>query len=311
MGMAEWPDGEEFYAREQWSEFISAAETKIAAGWSEPAHWWTMLANAYQRLGRRDDVKRALETGVRRHPTKAVCHAFLGTYLAEESAGKPDLRELAILHWRKAIELERRDGFSTFDHYQKEIDLLLRMASADTYPPVRRSVRDYVAKLKDAGFFREYTESEVLARAQREFGADLLRAKGADLESYAELDPSRHLSCDWRFSALDLLQEASNLVGSRVLGFEKRSEGEPAPDGVRSVTFMAAGAEHTIQGEAADDFLAALNEILRKVGVDSRIYKMSRCEGSDGYEFLVLNSEEAAALQRQRLIRISALVQRR
>jgi len=297
-------DAEEMYHKEQWAEFIDAAEREIATGWKEPCHWWTMLAHAYRKLGKRAEARKALESGVQRHPDEALPHAFLGTCLAGESAGKPEVRQEAIRLWNLA--LKKQEGrHSTFDHLRKEILVLKALPEAEPYPPVSKPVRKYLVDLKECGLFENLTVEEVLSRAIDELGSDVVHDKRRGIrESLLCLDTPRYLFSDWRYAAGELLGDVSRLLAPHRVQLAFERETDPDKDGVRNVTFSIAGEsrEHTV--DAADAVVRAVNERLVVREAPVRFYQMNKNEGSDGYWFLLLRPTEAAAIKQKKLVDI-------
>lgn len=134
------------------------------------------------------------------------------------------------------MELESKAGYSTFRSLGKEIDILLKLKPSENYPPVAASIIQYVSGLKSAGLFENQTVDEVLSLARVEIGAELLRAKGKDRESFVQFDRTRYLWCDWKFSALDLLSEAAEKLEKDGFELKPQSEADPDKSGLRSAT---------------------------------------------------------------------------
>lgn len=307
MSEYRWMDIEELYDQGRWAQFVRACQQEIDSGWKEQPEWWTMLAFAYDKLSNPSEALRCLETGVARHPKAAVCHAFYGTRLAEESAGKPEMRAKAIRHWRVALELERKEGYSTFNDLQQEIEVLSALKRTEVYPPVSDRVRSYVGKLKAAGLFSDLGVDAVLAMAGQEVGQSLLTAKGKALETFVQLDSTRHLDCDWRFSALNLLKQAAKMLAGDGLTLKTLSETKPDEKGRRKARFVVGSKTLSCDGILADEFLLCLNEILAEIGIPKRFFRMRRSNEDDGYEFLLLTKQEARELRTKKLVDIGPL----
>lgn len=291
---------EQLFHHERWAEFVRAARKAMVPGWKEPVHWWTMLARAYRKLGKRPEAKRALETGVERYPRHALCHAFLGTWLARESAGKPEVRKQALRHWRRAVKF---DG-DTFAHLGEEAAVLEALPPNAPYPPVKERVLRYVSALKASGLFEDLSVDQVVRQAIDDLGTDVVYEARSDLESFLSLERHRYLESDWRYSARDVLADASKLLEPHevVLRFER--EGVPGRAGNRTVEFTVDGKSHKCKVKGVDDLARALNRRLKASKSRHRLYQMTRSKMDDQYEFLLLRPAEAAALRKRKLIAI-------
>ncbi|MCE9581944.1 MAG: hypothetical protein K8T20_05455 [Planctomycetes bacterium] len=307
MSELRWIDIENLYFKERWSDFIKAAESSMASGWEEQAHWWTMLSHAYAKIGKRVEAKRCLERGVERHPNEPVCHAFLGTWLATESTGHPEIRSEAIRRWKTALDLESKTMFSTFRPLREEITALEKLPISDPYPPVKKRVVSYVSKLKSAGLFENLSVKDVLRMAIEELGASLVQAKGEELESFVILDRSRYRACDWRFSAEDLLTEVAPTLLAHGAIVKSLSESDAAEDGSRTVSFSVGTHQYSCQIEGADELLRAVNKALKAANTPVNFYHMRRSKFDDGYEFLLLRDSEAMILMDEKLVSLDRL----
>jgi hypothetical protein len=257
-----------------------------------------MLSRAYKQLGMRRAAKQALLTGVERHPKEALCHGILGTWLAQESAGRPELRQQAVKHWKLAA----RFNAATWGHLDEEISLLQALAPDDHYPPVPTRVLRYVESLKAIGLFENLTVEQVVKLAIDSLGAESLRERRSRLEGIVSLDRRRYVASDWRYDACDVLEHVALLLEPRGVALVFEDESEIDGRGAREVRFSLAGRSRKIRARGVDELARAINDGLARIKAAHRLYELTRSRRDDHYEFLLLRAGEAAAARRGRLM---------
>src|SRR5581483_6113927 len=166
---------------------------------------WGTLAESYRGLGLTQEAEAALQEGLRRYPQSPHYCQRIGTLLAQKSAGNPEFRQAAIVHWKNAMHFARIEDplNSAFDDLKDEIEILSRMPPDEPYPPIDKRVPEILSQLQSCGLF-EGRDIHQLARELGEIHPSIVRPDKdgkLTIADFLSTEERRYLLVDCRFTA--------------------------------------------------------------------------------------------------------------
>jgi tetratricopeptide (TPR) repeat protein len=271
---------------------------------------WAALAQSYQGLKRVQEAESALAEGARRYPGSAVYAFMTGDLFARTSAGNPQRRQAAILNWKNALQIQATAEMpvSTYDFLKEEIEALSTLSVEREYPPVHPRVVGVLEQMQACGLFEGRTPLEV-ATELAAIAPWIVRPSKDGSINIADLlhaESNRYLFVDWRFSAEEVLKEATSQAHEPAIQVTDVSDTYRWL-GYRTVSFKLHGSDVRKTVGGATGLIYLLNSRLRKLGQKRMYWQAWKWTFESCCHFLLMSDEEMRKLRSLKLLPLSRL----